>query len=139
LDAALTMGADIVLSVGEEPQALADWIGRNKRFDVHFEASGSPVAALDGIAALSSKGICVLIGQGAEVPLQVSNLIRQEVDMRGSFRFDGEFQIAVDCLGTGRLNVGHIITATLPVAEGLAAFDLALDKTKSVKVQLEFS
>lgn len=139
LDMARRTGADLALNVGDNPQAIADWVAANQRFDVHFEASGSPFATLDGVAALGPLGICVLIGQGAEVQLQVSSLIRHEVDMRGSFRFDREYQMAVDYLGSGRLDVAHIVTATLPASRGIEAFELALDKSRSVKVQLEFS
>ena len=129
----------MALNVGDTLQAIADWVVANQRFDVHFEASGSPAATLDGVAALGPRGICVLIGQGAEVQLQVSSLIRHEIDMRGSFRFDREYQMAIDYLGSGRLDVAHIVTATLPAASGIEAFELALDKNRSVKVQLEFN
>ncbi len=139
LDMATRTGADIALNVGDNPEAIADWVAANQRFDVHLEASGSPIATLGGIAALGPLGISVLIGQGAEVLLQVSSLIRHEIDLRGSFRVDREYQQAIDYLAAGRLDVAHIITATLPAARSIEAFDLALDKSRSVKVQLEFS
>ena len=48
--------------------------------------------------------------------------------MRGTFRFDREFQLAVDYLGKGLLHVKQVITATLPVDRAVEAFDLASDK-----------
>jgi L-idonate 5-dehydrogenase len=139
LGMATRTGADLALDVGADPQAIASWVAANRQFDVHFEASGSAAATLDGLAALAPLGICVLVGQGAEVPLQISSVIRTEADIRGSFRFDREYQMAVDYLGSGRLKVGHIVTSTLPAARAIEAFDLALDKNQSVKVQLDFS
>lgn len=138
LTMATQTGADLALDVGQDPQAVASWVAANKRFDVHFEASGSSAATLDGLAALAPLGICVLVGQGAEVPLQVSNVLRTEADIRGSFRFDREYAMAIDYLSSGRLKVAHIVTATLPAAD-LTAFDLALDKSRSVKVHLAFA
>jgi L-idonate 5-dehydrogenase len=139
LKVALATGADHVIDVGNNSAGVDGWTGMHGRFDLHFEASGSGPALLDGLAALRPKGLCVLVGQGAEITLQVSSLISREIEIRSSFRFDREFGTALFYLGAGRLQVAHLVTATLPAAQANAAFDLALDKTKSVKVQLDFS
>jgi L-idonate 5-dehydrogenase len=139
LEVAKATGADAAINVVDAADGLASWTERNGRFGVHFEASGSGSALIDGISALAPRGISVLIGQGAEVPLQISNLIGREIEMRGSFRFDREFGVALDHLANSRLSVSHLITATLPASQAVRAFDLALDKQASVKVQLDFT
>ena len=63
----------------------------------------------------------------------------REVDLRGGFRFDEEFGLAVELMNRGRVDVKPLVTASLPLAEAITAFDLAGDRSRSVKVQLEFS
>ena len=133
------LGADIALNTRTEPDALAAHTREHGKFDVHFEAAGSAPALLSGLAELGARGISVLIGQGAEVPLQVSSLIGREIEMRASFRFDTEYQLAVDYMGAGKLKLTDLITATLPVDSMQDAFDLASDKSKSSKVHLAFT
>lgn len=139
LATAKELGADIIINTRDQPEALAAHTKANGKFDIHFEAAGSPPAVLSGLAELGARGICVLIGQGAEVPLQVSSLIGREIDMRASFRFDTEYQLAIDYLEGGRLNVKSLVSASLPVAQFQDAFDLASDKTRSNKVHLLFA
>jgi L-idonate 5-dehydrogenase len=42
-------------------------------------------------------------------------------------------------IGTRRVNLSGLITATLPYAQAVEAFDLAGDKSRSMKVQLAFN
>ena len=139
LTMAARLGADRTLDVGANREALTEEVARGGKFDVLLEASGSGPALSSALPELRAKGICVLIGQGAEISLQVSSLIGREIEMRGSFRFDREFQLAVDYLGKGLLPVKQVITATLPVDRVQEAFDLASDKNVSTKVQLDFA
>ncbi len=139
LDMAMRLGADRTFDVGINREAIAEEAVRNGKFDVHLEAAGSAPALASALPELRPKGICVLIGQGAEISLPVSSLIGREIEMRGTFRFDREFQLAVDYLGKGLLHVKQVITATLPVDRAVEAFDLASDKHVSTKVQLDFA
>jgi len=139
LEMAARLGADRTLDVGTNRDAIADEASHGGKFDVYFEAAGSAPALASALPELRPKGICVLIGQGAEISLQVSSLIGREIEMRGTFRFDREFQLAVDYLGKGLLPVKQAITATLPVDRAVEAFDLASDKRVSTKVQLDFA
>jgi L-idonate 5-dehydrogenase len=133
------LGADVTINTKDRPDALTAHTDQHGKFDVHFEAAGSPPAVLAGLAALGARGVCVLIGQGAEIPLQVSSLIGREIEMRASFRFDAEFQLAIDYLESGKLNIRDLVTATLPVTQFVEAFDLASDKSRTSKVHLAFA
>ncbi len=137
LKTALEIGADRAINVGGEEE-LAPGPG-DQPYDVHFEASGNGQALLAGIAALSPLGCSVLVGQGAVVNLQVSSLVTTETQLLGSFRFGEEFATAIDYIASGRLPVASLISATLPAADALAAFELANDKSQSIKVQIDFS
>jgi len=58
--------------------------------------------------------------------------------VKGSFRFDTEFALAVDLIGSGRIDVAPLLSNTLPLAEARKAFELASDKSQSMKVQIAF-
>ena len=60
----------------------------------------------------------------------------KELDLVGSFRFDREFEEAVGLIASGAIDVMAIVTATRPLADVNAAFELALDRSQSVKVVL---
>ena len=63
---------------------------------------------------------------------------RQELQLRGTFRFDPEFELAVRLMGEGLIDVNPLITATMPFENAVAAFELASDRSQSMKVQLTF-
>jgi L-idonate 5-dehydrogenase len=60
----------------------------------------------------------------------------KELDVKGSFRFADEFPRAVQLIAEGAIDVAALITAELPLAEAREAFDLAGDRTRSIKVVL---
>jgi len=63
----------------------------------------------------------------------------KEIEMRGSFRFHEEFALAVDLMNTGRVDLRPVISETRPVDDAVAAFELASDRRRSMKVQLDFA
>ena len=62
----------------------------------------------------------------------------KELQLRGSFRFHEEFSVAVDYINKGMIDVKPLISATLPFTQARDAFELANDRSKSMKVQLAF-
>jgi L-idonate 5-dehydrogenase len=70
--------------------------------------------------------------------LPMNVIVAKEFELRGTFRFEPEFALAVDLMGKGLLDVKPLISATMPFTDAVAAFDLATDKTRSMKVQLAF-
>jgi len=59
-----------------------------------------------------------------------------ELDIRGCFRWGVEFDWAVRLLEARRVNLHPLLTGQFPLRDALAAFELAVDKSRSVKVQL---
>jgi L-idonate 5-dehydrogenase len=68
----------------------------------------------------------------------MSTIVTKEIDVVGSFRFDEEFHLAIDWIARNRAQIRALLTATVPASELTPAFDLAADKTRSVKVHLQF-
>ena len=69
----------------------------------------------------------------------MTQIVAKEIDMRGTFRFHAEFATAVRFLNEGLINGKPVITGILPVARAIEAFDLAADKSQSLKVQIAFA
>ena len=135
LTSARAAGADETVNVRDDPNALAN----RGPFDVVFEASGTAAALRSILPRVVPRGIVVQVGLGGDLSLPMNTIVTREVDLRGGFRFDEEFDLAVELMNRGRVDVKPLVTASLPIAEAVTAFELAGDRSQSVKVQLEFS
>ncbi|NKJ40102.1 threonine dehydrogenase-like Zn-dependent dehydrogenase [Rhizobium sp. SG570] len=58
--------------------------------------------------------------------------------MKGTFRFHEEFGLAVDLINKRRVDLAPLLTGTYPIEDAVAAFEIAGDRTQSMKVQLVF-
>jgi L-idonate 5-dehydrogenase len=74
-----------------------------------------------------------------EVALPLNVITAKEFDLRGTFRFHQEFDAAAALIGSGRIDLSPLLTATRPISEAKEAFLLASDRARSMKVQLAFA
>ena len=133
------LGADMALNLRAAPDALAPYAAAKGHFDAVFECSGSGAALAGAIPVARPGAVIVQVGiGGAETPVALNALVAKEITLRGSFRFYEEFALAVDVLARGAIDVAPLLTATLPLAEAPAAFALASDRARAMKVQLAF-
>lgn len=139
LQTALRVGADEALNLAENPEALAPYRADKGSFDVLFEASGSDKALRGAFDALRPRGVIVQAGLGGEMTIPMNTVVTKEFDLRGTFRFHEEFKAAVELLNQGRVDVKPLITAALPFRDYAQAFALAADRSKAMKVLLDFS
>jgi L-idonate 5-dehydrogenase len=131
-------GADRTINIAEHAEDMAAYAANKGYFDVVFEAAGQGATVSNALHAVKPRGAVVLVGQGATAEIPVSMIVAKEIKLRGSFRFDKEFALAVDLIGSGRINVEPLLSDTLPLAEAKRAFQLAGDKSKTMKVQIAF-
>lgn len=129
---ARTVGADRTIRSDQVPASeFADMA------DVAIEAAGSPAALGTCLAATKRGGRIVQVGTlPPEIPFPANSLMARELDYRGAFRAHLEFDWAVQAIRTRRVDVRPLISAQLPLARSREAFELALDKSQSTKVQL---
>jgi L-idonate 5-dehydrogenase len=80
----------------------------------------------------------VQLGLGGDMRLPVNVIVTKELQLRGTFRFDEEFRLAVDLMGKGLIDVKPLLTETLPFDRASEAFELASDRSRAMKVQLAF-
>jgi L-idonate 5-dehydrogenase len=65
-------------------------------------------------------------------------LVAKEIDMRGAFRFDTEFDEAIALLA-GSNALDPVITHTFALRDAVTAMDIAADPASSGKVVLRLS
>lgn len=139
LDFARKVGADRTINLSQNPDGLGEFSQNKGAFDILYECSGAASALVAGIHALRPRGIIVQLGVGGDMNLPINTITAKELDLRGSFRFHEEFGLAVKLMQDGLIDVKPLITQTLPLADALRAFDIASDKTQSMKTQIAFN
>jgi L-idonate 5-dehydrogenase len=109
-------------------------------FDVAIEASGAAAALGGCVRAVRRGGTVVQLGMLApgDVPFPGNAVVAREVTVRGSFRFDREFDRALAMLADG-LPVEPIVTHTVGLGDAVAAFELAGDRRRAGKVLIDLT
>ena len=138
LAVAAKLGATRTVNVRGGTEGLADLKADKGLVDVLFEASGNQAAVVAALDVMKPGGVMVQLGLGGEMTLPMNTIVAKELQLRGTFRFDPEFALAVELMGKGLIDVKPLITATLPYASAVEAFELASDRSRSMKVQLAF-
>src|SRR6476469_9159126 len=105
------IGVDHTVRVGAE--SLPD-----QYFDVAIEASGASVAIAPTLAAVRRRGIVVQLGMfpPGPRPAELSGLVAKEIDYRGAFRFDTEFDDSIALLANTD-SLDPVITHTFELAD----------------------
>jgi L-idonate 5-dehydrogenase len=138
LSFASRVGADRVINVAREADALSDFSADKGYFDTMFEASGAEAALRSGIDVVRPGGVVVQLGLGGEIKLPINMITAKELELRGTFRFHEEFALALEFIAKGLVDVKPLISATAPLAKARDAFELASDRSQSMKVQIAF-
>ncbi|MEV6944119.1 L-idonate 5-dehydrogenase [Streptomyces sp. NPDC051172] len=135
LDHARAAGADALVQADDPEDA-----GWPPEVDVAVEASGV-AAGLDTCLRLVRRGgIVVQLGMlpPGPSPFAGNLVVSREIELRGAFRFDTEFDEALALLATEPAFDG-LVSAVVPVREAESAFALAADRSRSCKVLLDFA
>lgn len=141
----------IVCDINDRALAMARQVGADRTIrsdqvapaelaelaEVSIEAAGSAAALGTCLVATRRGGRIVQVGTlPAELPFPANSVMARELDYRGAFRAHQEFDWAVQAIRTRRVDVRPLISAQLPLADSRQAFELALDRSRSTKVQL---
>ncbi|MER6985204.1 zinc-binding dehydrogenase, partial [Streptomyces carpinensis] len=131
---AAAVGADTVVRADDPDDA-----GWPCEVDVAVEASGV-AAGLDTCLRLVRRGgVVVLLGMlpPGQSPFAGNLVVSREIELRGAFRFDTEFDDSLRLLAAeGAFDA--LVGAVVPVGDAEAAFALAADRDRSCKVLLDF-
>lgn len=124
LQAAKALGADTVINPtipGWEKQ-LAEDIGAES-VDIAFDAVGIPATLEQCLQTVKTGGVVVVIGGWRSIELQMNQLVRKEIDLRGTFNYTTtEFEKACQWLENGRFDPNFLVTHSKPMSEGAETF-----------------
>ena len=140
---ARAMGANSTINVAQDrswvQRYAADGATRKGTFDVMLECSGNEQALRAGLEVMRPRGTVVQLGLGGDVSIPQNMVVAKELSICGSFRFHAEFALAVRLINEGRVNLQPMVTRAFPLAQARQAFELASDRTRAMKVLLDFS
>ncbi|SDP49716.1 L-idonate 5-dehydrogenase [Streptomyces sp. cf386] len=134
LEYARIAGADTLVRADDPDDA-----GWPAEVDVAIEASGV-AAGLDTCLRLVRRGgVVVQLGMlpPGQSPFAGNLVVSREIELRGAFRFDTEFDDALELLAA-EASFDGLVSAVVPVREAESAFALAADRSTSCKVLLDF-
>lgn len=139
LDLARQLGADRAINTTVSG-ALAAETAKHGEFDVSLECSGHPAAIADTFVATRQRGTVVQVGMlGAETVAPLTLIVTKELNYRGTFRFDVEFAEAVNLIAARGIDVRPLISGYFSIDDADAAFALAQDRSRAMKVLFDLS
>jgi len=139
LGMAKAAGADETVNIARSPERLNEFAAGKGTFDVLIECSGAEPALTAGIHAMQPRGVVVQLGLGGDMRIPMQSLTAKELHLRGSFRFHEEFHTGVSLMRKGLIDVRPLITHSLGMDEAVQAFELASDRSRAMKAQLNFT
>ncbi|WP_146588735.1 L-idonate 5-dehydrogenase [Puniceibacterium confluentis] len=132
------VGAGETIDLTRDAAALDRYRDGKGRIDVVFECSGPAPALRTACELVRPGGQVITVGLGPDIPLPLGLVVTKEIRISGSFRFDREFATAADLISRGRVDLRPLLTGIFPAQDAVRAFEMASDKTRAMKVQLQF-
>jgi 2-desacetyl-2-hydroxyethyl bacteriochlorophyllide A dehydrogenase len=125
LEVAKRAGADeVFLSAEPDLDKKIISLTNNRGADICFEAVGKSESVNLSVDLLRKGGKTVLVGNVAskiEFPLQ--KVVTRELKVLGSCAIRGEYEVVLNLIETGKINVDDQISAVVPLSEGAIWFD----------------
>ncbi|MFI7342537.1 L-idonate 5-dehydrogenase [Streptomyces sp. NPDC050085] len=134
LEYAAVAGADILVRADDPADP-----GWPDEVDVAIEASGVAAGLDTCLHRVRRGGTVVQLGMlpPGQSPFAGNLVVSREIELRGAFRFDAEFDDALELLARTPALAG-LVSAVVPVGDAVRAFELAADRSRSCKVLLDF-
>lgn len=139
LELAKKAGADTTINIKNQPTGLDSFTSGKGTFNVLYECSGSALALTAGIHAMLPRGTIMQLGLGGDMTLPIQAMTAKELSFKGSFRFHDEFFTGVSLMLKGLIDVKPFITHTMRIDDAVAAFEIASDRTQTMKAQIAFN
>ena len=137
---AKTIGADVVLNIGEtDPiQAVMD-LTRQVGADVAIEAVGLTQSVQQAHAMVRVGGHVTWIGNSdLMIEVNMQEVVTRELTIAGTYGFKDEFERVIQAIASGLIDVDPLIERVAPLTEGPALIDgLARGDLDLIKVVLE--
>tara|TARA_B110000444_G_C18776526_1_gene565223 strand:- start:275 stop:1303 length:1029 start_codon:yes stop_codon:yes gene_type:complete len=138
LKVAKGLGASETINVADNAAELNKFSNSKGLFEIMFECSGSEQALLGAINCIRPRGVIVQLGMSGDMRVPMQFITTKEITLKGSFRFHEEFELGVSLMMNGSIDVLPLLSHSIPFRDAVQAFELANDRTKSMKVQIVF-
>ena len=134
-----SVGADKVINTAKNYSEIEKFQVGKGFFDIAVECSGSASGINDAIKCLKPKGTLIQLGLGGDILMPLVSVTTKELNLKGSFRFHSEFDLAVKMMRKKLIDVKPLITHSIPFKNAEKGFKIAMDENEnSMKVQLSF-
>jgi len=136
---ARTAGAiDVVNPEQERFDAAFHTVTKGRKADVVIEAVGSAATAELALRLVRKGGLVNLFGVAPETatfPCNPFQIYYDEIQLIGTYALTPDaFRRSLSLLGSGRVDVKHLITHRMPLEEGQEGFDLTVQRVGLKKI-----
>jgi L-iditol 2-dehydrogenase len=140
LNFAKTLGASEIINSGkiDSVKRILELTG-GEGVDTVFDAVGLPETIQQAIRMVRNGGVIVMTGLGyptPEVPVNVTEVIFKELELRGVHRYANVWQDCIKLVSSGRIEAKKLITHTFTFDKIKDAFEKTEKGLDSVKVQV---
>ncbi len=124
LELAKAFGADYAFKGSDiDLQTKINDCTKNRGADFGFEAVGISETVNICINSLRKGGTAVLVGNlKPEVTVPLQKIVTTELSLLGCCAINGEYEMVLDLLASGKINVDKMISAVVPLSEGAEWF-----------------
>ena len=135
LKAAKNIGIKNAVNIITDNKFLKD---HSNFFDIAFEASGNVKSINNIINLLSKSGQVIQVGNmpGGPIGIEYNKLMLKELNFIGSYRFNREFNEAVNSINKKIFDFSDMLTHKFNLKDCDEAMKVAVNKDLSVKVQV---
>ncbi len=120
LELAKAFGADYTFKSSDiDLQTKISDCTKNRGTDFSFEAVGISETVNICVNSLRKGGTAVLVGNlKPEVTIPLQKIVTTELSLLGSCAINGEYEMVLDLLASGKIDVDKMISAVAPLSEG---------------------
>ena len=102
---------------------------KNRGADFGFEVVGISETVNLCVNSLRKGGTAVLVGNlKPEVTIPLQKIVTTELSLLGSCAINGEYELVLDLLASGKISVDKMISAVVPLSEGANWFNRLYNK-----------
>jgi L-iditol 2-dehydrogenase len=102
---------------------------KNRGADISFEVVGISDSVKTCIDHTRKGGTVVLVGNlSPQIQFPLQQVVTKEITVQGSCAINGEYELALDLLSEGKVEVRPLISAIAPLSEGAQWFKRLYDK-----------
>jgi 2-desacetyl-2-hydroxyethyl bacteriochlorophyllide A dehydrogenase len=136
LNAATELGATVLTGGPDIAEQIAAELGPDGEVAVVFECTGVPALAELALAQVRAGGTVVVVALYDDpVSFNPTVLVQKEIRLQGSIAYTSDdFAVAVALITSGQVQAGPLITQHHTLDDIVEAFEVQLEKDRSLKV-----